>query len=109
MDRAFHYGDGCFTTIRVFQNKIELKARHWERLKLACQKLSLVADFELIEQSLQHLQNQNLVLNGTLKIVISRGEGDRGYSLPKHAADIYIWFYPKALEQFNQILLSVEF
>ncbi len=49
-------GDGCFTTIRVFQNKIELKARHWERLKLACQKLSLVADFELIEQSLQHLQ-----------------------------------------------------
>ena len=94
LDRAFHYGDGCFTTIRVFQNKIELKARHWERLKLACQKLSLVADFELIEQSLQHLQNQNLVLNGTLKIVISRGEGDRGYSLPKHAADIYIWFYP---------------
>ncbi|WP_171251595.1 aminotransferase class IV, partial [Acinetobacter pittii] len=67
------------TTIRVFQNKIELKARHWERLKLACQKLSLVADFELIEQSLQHLQKQNLVLNGTLKIVISRGEGDRGY------------------------------
>ncbi|XZY04376.1 aminodeoxychorismate lyase [Acinetobacter baumannii] len=101
LDRAFHYGDGCFTTIRVFQNKIELKARHWERLKLACQKLSLVADFELIEQSLQHLQNQNLVLNGTLKIVISRGEGDRGYSLPKHAADIYIWFYPKALEQFQ--------
>ncbi|EXF15877.1 4-amino-4-deoxychorismate lyase domain protein, partial [Acinetobacter baumannii 1593273] len=34
LDRAFHYGDGCFTTIRVFQNKIELKARHWERLKL---------------------------------------------------------------------------
>jgi 4-amino-4-deoxychorismate lyase len=33
---AFHYGDGCFTTIRVFQNKIELKERHWERLKLAC-------------------------------------------------------------------------
>ena len=60
----------------------------------------MVADFELIEQSLQHLQNQNLVLNGTLKIVISRGEGDRGYSLPKHA-DIYIWFYPKALEQFQ--------
>ncbi len=101
LDRAFHYGDGCFSTIRVFQNEIELKARHWERLKLACQKLALIANFELIEQSLQHLYQQNLVLNGTLKIVISRGEGDRGYTLPKHEADIYVWFYPKALEQFQ--------
>ncbi|MDX8155880.1 aminodeoxychorismate lyase [Acinetobacter pittii] len=100
LDRAFHYGDGCFTTIRVFQNQIELKERHWERLKLACQKLSLTVNFELIELILQQLQKQNLVLNGTLKIVISRGEGDRGYSLPKHEADIYIWFYPKALEPF---------
>ncbi|MFZ5393256.1 aminodeoxychorismate lyase [Acinetobacter seifertii] len=101
LDRAFHYGDGCFTTIRVFQNKIELKARHWERLKLASQKLALTANFDFIEQSLQHLYKQNLVLNGTLKIVISRGEGDRGYSLPKHEADIYVWFYPKALDQFQ--------
>ena len=101
LDRAFHYGDGCFSTIRVFQNQIELKKRHWDRLKLACQKLALVVDFEMIEQSLQQLQAQHLILNGTLKIVISRGEGDRGYSLPQHAADIYVWFYPKALDVFQ--------
>ncbi len=34
-------------------------------------------------------------MNGTLKVVISRGEGDRGYSLPLHPADVYVWFYPK--------------
>lgn len=34
-DRAFHYGDGCFTTARIYQGKFELKARHLLRLKIA--------------------------------------------------------------------------
>ena len=95
MDRAFHYGDGCFTTARLFQNNFELKELHFARLALACQSLSLVADLNYIETTLAQLKQQYGSLNGVLKIVISRGEGDRGYSLPLHAADVYVWYSAK--------------
>ena len=45
LDRAFHYGDGCFTTARIFQGHFELKDLHIARLKLTCQRLSLSADY----------------------------------------------------------------
>lgn len=101
LDRAFHYGDGCFTTARIFHGNFELKELHFARLKLACTSLSLDADLSLIEKSFVHLQQQHLNLNGTLKVVISRGEGDRGYSLPLHAADIYVWYYPRVTQAFQ--------
>ena len=100
-DRAFHYGDGCFTTARIFQGHFELKDLHIARLKLTCQRLSLNADLSQIEQSLEQLSKQSFILNGTLKIVISRGEGERGYRLPTHPADIYLWYYPSMLQSFE--------
>ena len=101
LDRAFHYGDGCFTTARIFQGIFELKELHFARLKRACQSLSLDADLSQIEKSIEQLQQQHSSLNGTLKIVISRGEGNRGYSLPLHPADIYLWYYPATLQAFQ--------
>ncbi|MGR0305053.1 aminodeoxychorismate lyase [Acinetobacter beijerinckii] len=101
LDRAFHYGDGCFTTARIFQGVFELKHLHFARLKVACQSLSLDADLSLIDESLEKLKQQNPTLNGTFKVVISRGEGDRGYSLPLHAADIYVWYYPRVMHVFQ--------
>ena len=101
LDRAFHYGDGCFTTARIFQDNFELKELHFMRLKRACKNLSLNADLSLIETVLEQLKQQYSILNGTLKVVISRGEGNRGYSLPLHAADIYVWFYPQQLQVFQ--------
>lgn len=101
LDRAFHYGDGCFTTARIFQGVFELKHLHFARLKVACQSLSLDADLSLIDESLEQLKQQNPTLNGTFKVVISRGEGDRGYSFPLHTADIYVWYYPKMMHVFQ--------
>ena len=101
LDRAFHYGDGCFTTARIFQGHFELKDLHIARLKLTCQRLSLSADLSHIEQSLEQLSQHASILNGTLKIVISRGEGERGYRLPTHPADIYLWYYPSMLQSFE--------
>ncbi|ENX48171.1 MULTISPECIES: aminodeoxychorismate lyase [Acinetobacter] len=99
-DRAFHYGDGCFTTARIYQGKFELKARHLLRLKNSCEYLFLKADLSLIEKSLAKLQSQLDVFNGTLKIIISRGVGQRGYSLPEQHADVYVWFYPQTHTEF---------
>lgn len=101
LDRAFHYGDGCFTTARVRHGMIELEALHMARLAFACERLMLKVDLTLIQQSLKQLQQQFLHLNGVLKIVLSRGEGQRGYSLPTHAADVWVFFDPKAIDAFQ--------
>ena len=101
LDRAFHYGDGCFTTARIVNNQIELESLHQARLKLACERLSLQADLDLIAKTLVEMQQGFGHLNGTLKVVISRGGGQRGYSLPDHPADVWVFFYPQTIEIFH--------
>ena len=101
LDRAFHYGDGCFTTARFHHNILELKDLHWARLALASEKLFLKFNRTLLEQSIDVLQQQFSVLNGTLKIMLSRGESDRGYAMPEHDADVYVLYYPKSTEDFQ--------
>ena len=98
LDRAFHYGDGCFSTARIREGVIELESLHIARLKLACERLLLSADLAFIQHSIVQLKQTHAHLNGTLKIIISRGEGQRGYSLPTHPADVWIFFYPQASE-----------
>ncbi|MHA3079764.1 aminodeoxychorismate lyase [Acinetobacter sp. ANC 5502] len=94
LDRAFHYGDGCFTTAKILQNKIQLRDRHLQRLQECCQRMALQVDLALIDQTLEQLSAQ-AELNGTLKIIISRGEGQRGYALLDHPADVYVFYYPQ--------------
>ena len=102
-DRAFHYGDGCFTTARILEGQIEMQARHIARLEQACQALKLQADLVAIPMTLAHLPKAT----GTLKIVISRGVGPRGYSLPSQEADVWLFFYPHALTPFSpQVIQS---
>ena len=98
LDRAFHYGDGCFSTARIREGVIELESLHIARLKLACERLLLSADLAFIQRSIVQLKQTYAHLNGTLKIIISRGEGQRGYSLPAHPADVWVFFYPQASE-----------
>ncbi|HJE74155.1 MAG TPA: aminotransferase class IV, partial [Acinetobacter johnsonii] len=98
LDRAFHYGDGCFSTARIREGVIELESLHIARLKLACERLLLSADLAFIQHSIVQLKQTYAHLNGTLKIIISRGEGQRGYSFPTHPADVWVFFYPKASE-----------
>ena len=107
LDRAFHYGDGCFTTARIVEGEIELEALHYARLKLACERLSLHVDLGIIEKTLHQMQQLQSRLNGTLKVIISRGEGQRGYSLPNHPADLWVYFYPKTVESFHYETIPV--
>ncbi|WP_216935390.1 MULTISPECIES: aminodeoxychorismate lyase [unclassified Acinetobacter] len=101
LDRGFHYGDGCFTTARVRHNRIELYDRHLARLQISNQKLSLNANLDLITESLELLCESESELNGTLKIVLSRGIGQRGYSLPEHPADLWLFYYPQVVADFE--------
>lgn len=101
LDRAFHYGDGCFTTARIRQNQVELAERHLSRLTQSNERLNLKADLFYIKQTLDVLRQEHTELNGTLKIVLSRGLGQRGYSLPDHPADVWLFYYPQTVQDFN--------
>ena len=93
-ERALHYGDGCFSTVAVIDDVILMAQRHMQRLQFGAARLMLQLDMDLIQRSLTQLRAKYGVLNGSLKMLISRGEGQRGYSFPDHAADFYLFYYP---------------
>jgi 4-amino-4-deoxychorismate lyase len=79
-DRALHYGDGCFTTIAVHHGRAELWPQHFARLKRACERLYIdFTAWDELEAEVNKLicEQHQLVL----KIIISRGEGGRGYGV----------------------------
>lgn len=95
-DRAFQYGDGCFTTAYIRQNQIKLWSRHLQRLQRDCAQLMLFPHWEYIEQVVKTLYraNNDNDLTGTVKIMVTRGSGLRGYGFFSHqVADVYILFY----------------
>ncbi|WP_372404198.1 aminodeoxychorismate lyase [Acinetobacter piscicola] len=105
-DRAFQYGDGCFTTARIYDNVIELEDLHRQRLQQSAERLFLPVDFSLLDKMFKQLEQKFDVLNGTLKIVISRGEGQRGYLMPDHLADLYVLYYPQNIQNFQPELIQ---
>jgi 4-amino-4-deoxychorismate lyase len=81
-DRGLQYGDGVFETLRLFNGEIPMWEFHQCRLKNAqlALKLPLENFFsqwpEFVKQHLGHIEN------ACAKLVISRGEGPRGYKIP---------------------------
>ncbi|WP_105168500.1 aminodeoxychorismate lyase [Pseudoalteromonas sp. T1lg23B] len=83
-DRGLLYGDGFFTTARVQHGQVLLWDLHLQRLKTCQQRLSFpLLDWQSLEDYC-HKQCMSIA-EGVLKIVITRGEGGRGYLPPKNA------------------------
>jgi len=81
-NRGLQYGDGLFETIAVIDGRCPFWDRHMRRLQNSCQRLSLpVADIALLEAEAQSLINNET--RAVLKLIISRGEGGRGYRYPE--------------------------
>lgn len=78
-DRAFHFGDGLFETLAVIDGVPCLWERHFLRLQQGCERLGIAApDQALLREEagqLAHSQAQ-----AVLKIIISAGQGQRGYA-----------------------------
>ena len=79
VDRGLHYGDGCFETIAVQHGHALLWEKHLARLHGGCERLGIkvAADFSLIKQEAEQLVAG--VDRAVLKIIITRGQGGRGY------------------------------
>lgn len=78
-DRGFQYGDGCFTTMAFRNGCLEFFDAHINRLKLASKTLFINFDkwSELQVCIVDLLKDAG---NCVVKVIITRGEGGRGYS-----------------------------
>ncbi|MDU0355309.1 aminodeoxychorismate lyase [Paraglaciecola aquimarina] len=105
-DRALQYGDGCFTTIACRNGCLEFYDDHIQRLKTSCHKLAIQfsAWEELtrsIHASLQNLNDQTRDL--VIKVLISRGQGGRGYSPKGCSTPNYIITHHPYPQHYNQL------
>ena len=81
MDRGFAYGDGVFRTLRVEQGTPDCWVLHYKKLVEDCNVLRIVcpsADLLLADIERLFVPGED----ATAKIIISRGEGERGYAVP---------------------------
>lgn len=100
-DRGFLYGDGCFSTAQFIRGEIQLWQGHLARFEKAISALCLNCDMDRINTDKEKFLDQISAqygenTQGTIKILISRGQGQRGYTPPDQDADLYFYFYPKS-------------
>ena len=78
-DRAFQYGDGCFTTMAYRNGHLELFKAHIQRLKQACNTLYIdFVQWSELENSI--VESLKSASDCVVKVIITRGQGGRGYS-----------------------------
>ena len=84
-DRAVHYGDGLFETVKIKARTPLFWDRHIARLRTSCQRLQIPCDFRLLEaevsEVLNSLENHDQRCH-ILKLIVTRGSGGRGYNPP---------------------------
>jgi 4-amino-4-deoxychorismate lyase len=89
-DRGLLYGDGVFRTLRATLGKAQHWLLHYQKLQHDCAGLGIVCpDAALLSAELEDL----LVLHpdGVVKLIITRGEGARGYAPSACANPTHLW------------------
>ncbi|MBI6548182.1 aminodeoxychorismate lyase [Xenorhabdus lircayensis] len=98
-DRAVQFGDGCFTTIRVEQRQPILLPLHIKRLQKGVEKLFMPAlDWLQLENHIKQVVKG--CESGVLKVILSRGTGNRGYSIADTIEPTQILFLSSYPEQY---------
>jgi 4-amino-4-deoxychorismate lyase len=78
-NRGLAYGDGVFTTAKVLNGNVQFLSAHIERLTISCSKLNIsLPDFnKMIIEITDEAKKYEL---SVVKIIITVGDGGRGYS-----------------------------
>jgi len=81
LDRGLQYGDGLFETMAVIDGACPFWDAHMQRLQQGCRRLQLpIPDTSLLQAEAHALiRNEK---RAVLKLILSRGEGGRGYRYP---------------------------
>jgi branched-chain amino acid aminotransferase len=85
-DRGFAYGDGLYETVRVCKGKPFRMAQHLERMVRGADFLKIKLPFtpKELQQFAEQLVAKNEMPECVLRVTLTRGPGERGYS-PKGA------------------------
>ena len=87
-NRGLQYGDGVFETLRVHGGDVPLWPRHFARLREGAARLGIaVPDPAFVEARIAELIAG--IDAGVLKLLLTRGDGGRGYAPP--AAAVPAW------------------
>ena len=87
-DRGLQYSDGLFETIAIRDGKPRLWVLHSDRLQTGCRRLGirLPSTDELLHGLTSAVRADGKVEDDALlKIIVTRGEGDRGYAPPPNS------------------------
>jgi 4-amino-4-deoxychorismate lyase len=80
-DRGFAYGDGVFRTVPLYFGILQCWERHYRRLQADCNVLGIVCPSEeTLSDDIARLVEDGE--NAVIKIIITRGESERGYAVP---------------------------
>ncbi|SDK11345.1 4-amino-4-deoxychorismate lyase [Methylophilus rhizosphaerae] len=85
-NRGFAYGDGVFRTMRLLDGELQDWPQHYQTLVADCSKIQIVCpSADLLMQDFRLLVSSAAAeeaASGIIKIIITRGEGARGYAPP---------------------------
>lgn len=81
-DRGLAYGDGLFETFAVRRGSPTLVDEHLCRLKHGCARLGIPFPERLVAEELLAFCAQ--LGEGVAKLIVTRGDGQRGYGPPAH-------------------------
>jgi 4-amino-4-deoxychorismate lyase len=84
-DRGFLYGDGIFETVRCRNGQLLLWALHRDRLVRSCEILFIPLRMDMLDQIISEAITHAPATDCILKIIVTRGEGGRGYAPPEEA------------------------
>lgn len=86
-DRGHAYGDGLFETLRAHRGELPWWDAHWARLARGAQRLRLPLPdpAQVRSQAAQLLEG----LDAVLKLILTRGEGGRGYAPSAQAEPVW--------------------
>jgi 4-amino-4-deoxychorismate lyase len=85
-NRGFAYGDGVFRTMRLLNGELQDWPLHYQTLVADCSKIQIVCpSAELLMQEFKYFlasASEEDTQFSIIKIIITRGEGARGYAPP---------------------------
>jgi 4-amino-4-deoxychorismate lyase len=88
-DRGFAYGDGVFRTLVMRNGAPESWPLHYQKLVADCAAINIVCpSAELLMSDMQQLFTPDEV--AIAKIIVTRGEGNRGYTPPAITAPMRV-------------------
>ncbi|HWO75736.1 MAG TPA: D-amino-acid transaminase [Bacillus sp. (in: firmicutes)] len=110
-DRAFHFGDGVYEVVRVYDGELYLADGHMKRLYDSARKIGIQLDITPDDflASLVELREATGLIDGTIYVQVSRGEWPRNHAFPDQSvAPQIVGFTKQAKRPLEQMKSGVK-